>query len=78
MRNGTCIKCDTETVRQLTRGIDRGRNAPLYVTGGGAVNRASSYETFLCTSCGYFEDYVTDVEKLQAVAAGDGGWARPV
>lgn len=38
---------------------------------------AASYETFLCTACGYFENYVTDMSKLQQAAEGHGGWAPP-
>lgn len=77
MRDGSCVKCGQDTVRQLTGGIYRGQKTALYVGGGGMVTTASSYDTFLCSSCGYYEDYVTDVEALQRVADGDGGWARP-
>ncbi len=76
MRNGTCDKCGG-AVRQLTAGIEYGTDQGpfLYIKGG--AQRPSSYETFACTSCGYFENYVTDVEKLRAMEAGEGGWASP-
>ena len=76
MRDGKCIKCGGE-VRQLTKGIERGNNSALYVRGASMINHPSSYETFLCTACGYYEDYITDLEKLRGAGAGEGGWAPP-
>jgi predicted nucleic-acid-binding Zn-ribbon protein len=77
MRDGTCPKCGSDTVRQLTGGIQISPGGAVRIKRGGLMSQPSSYESFLCTGCGYFENYVTDVEKLQQVAAGDGGWAPP-
>ena len=49
----------------------------VFVDDGTTVQSAIGYESFLCTACGYYENYVTDVQKLQNVAAAGSGWARP-
>ena len=76
MRDGTCDKCGG-AVRQLTMGISQGGGQGVIFNDGARIRRPISHETFLCTACGYFEDYITDPEKLRAAAEGRGGWAPP-
>jgi hypothetical protein len=77
MRDGTCDKCGG-AVRQLTKGIHPfGGEHGVMVNDGAMIRRPSSFETFLCTACGYWENYLTDVEKLRAASEGRGGWAPP-
>ena len=76
MRDGRCVRCGGE-VRQLTNGIHSGGEG-VTVNDGSMIRPPKSYETFLCTACGYWEDYLTDVELLRRVAEGHGGWAKPV
>lgn len=75
MRDGRCSRCGGE-VRQLTNGIYAGGEG-VTVNDGSMIRAPSSYETFLCTACGYWENYLTDTEKLRRAAAGKGGWAPP-
>ena len=80
MRDGTCAKCGYQSVRQLTRGIYESGDAGhvgVMVNDGSMIRRPTSYETFLCTACGYWENYLTDAELLRRVADGSGGWAPP-
>jgi hypothetical protein len=80
MRDGTCTKCGYPGVRQLTRGIydpGEGGHGGVMVNDGSMIRRATSYETFLCTACGYWENYLSDAELLQRVRDGAGGWAPP-
>ncbi len=80
MRDGTCDKCGTAAVMQRTGGIYPAggtANPTVFVNDGTMVQRTVDYETFLCTACGYYENYVTDVGKLQNVATPGSGWARP-
>jgi hypothetical protein len=78
MRDGTCTKCGYRTVRQLTAGIYQASAANgVMVNDGSMIRSASSYETFLCTACGYWENYLTDTALLQRIADGAGGWAPP-
>jgi hypothetical protein len=77
MRDGNCIKCGG-SVRQLTRGVYQGGGeTALMVNDGSRIRRASSYETFLCTACGYWENYLSDADLLGRVRDGAGGWAPP-
>ena len=77
MRDGNCVKCGGE-VRQLTEGIyQSGGGTKLMVNDGSTIRHPSSYETFLCTACGYWENYLSDAELLGRVRDGAGGWAPP-
>lgn len=76
MRNGRCDKCGGE-VRQLTNGVYQSGSTGVMVNDGSMVRAPIPYETFLCTACGYWENYLTDVERLRRAAAGHGGWAPP-
>ena len=77
MRDGTCTKCGYPSVRQLTRGIYYSGSTGVMVNDGSSIRRPVSYETFLCTGCGYWENYLTDTEMLRRIADGAGGWAPP-
>ncbi|HYH62193.1 MAG TPA: hypothetical protein VD766_10045 [Solirubrobacterales bacterium] len=81
MRNGTCIKCGGEVAKLAggiyPHGLKAGQRPGVFVDDGAMIRRPSSYETFLCTACGYWEDYITDAEKLRRAAEGHGGWAPP-
>ena len=61
MRNGICLKCGAGTIFSQTNGVG-GRN-------GVAVSIGFSLEStevtsFVCTTCGYFENYFTDQKQL--------------
>lgn len=67
MRNGKCSKCNSPTVYQQTGGIYfDSRNAFHVYTG--AFDMTVPYVSFICASCGYFENYVADANKLAEVA----------
>lgn len=77
MRDGRCIKCGGD-VRQLTAGVYQASAANgVMVNDGSMIRAATSYETFLCTDCGYWENYLSDAEKLRRIKDGAGGWAAP-
>ena len=77
MRDGTCIKCGYASVRQLTDGIYDGQGRGVSVNDGSMIRYPQSYETFLCTACGYWENYLTNTDLLRRIADGAGGWAPP-
>jgi len=66
MKSGQCPKCNNPTVYKKTEGIafGDGRNIKVYTS---AVTMPVPTEDYVCTTCGYFERYVMDKEKLQAV-----------
>ncbi len=67
MRNGKCSKCNSATVYQQTGGISFYGSQSFHVRTG-ALQTGVPYVSFLCTTCGYFENYVADAAKLAEVA----------
>lgn len=55
-------------MRTKVDGIDAGAGTGCYVNVGGFGTRASSVRTYLCTACGYFEQYVDDAATLEEAA----------
>ncbi len=69
MRRGLCVKCGTPTVYRKFNGISsRGsdENSSVYVHTGWPT-WTSPVEHLICTSCGYFESYVIDEEKMSEI-----------
>lgn len=68
MKTGQCPKCNNQTVYKKTEnGISYGSAKGVYVYTS-AVTMPSGSEDYICTTCGYFERYIIDREKLDAVA----------
>ena len=66
MKNGKCDKCGSSTVHTLVNGFAPGGRRE-YLGFGGAYS-AVDVQSFLCTTCGYYENYVTDQKRLAEVA----------
>ena len=66
MRNGICPKCDSATIFTKKRGA--GFEGGLYVHTS-MLTAGSDYISYVCTTCGYFENYITEEDKLRQVAA---------
>ncbi len=66
MKNGTCPKCGSSNVFMNEKGI--------YWHDGMRVNTGSTnwgspkYESYICTDCGFFENYIIDAKELTRVA----------
>lgn len=66
MRNGHCPKCNSETVYSQSGGIFFYTNA-LHVRTS-SLEQGVPFISYICTTCGYFENFVVDQQKLAAVA----------
>jgi predicted nucleic-acid-binding Zn-ribbon protein len=66
MKNGKCDKCGATTVHVLTNGFAPGGRRE-YMGFGGAYTGVD-IQSFLCTTCGYYENYVADPKRLAEVA----------
>jgi len=60
MRNGKCSKCGSTTVYMQANGLGNTRE---HINLGG-IHYPTEVVTFLCGSCGYYENYLSDVKKL--------------
>ena len=67
MKSGQCPKCNNMTVYKKTEGVGFGGGDKIYVYTS-AMTRAVPPEDYVCTTCGYFERYISDREKLDSVA----------
>jgi hypothetical protein len=67
MRNGKCPRCNSATVHAQNGGlgITEWRKIHVYT---GAISTAVPYVSFVCVTCGYFENYIADPGKLAQVA----------
>lgn len=85
MRSGTCPKCQSNEVYHnpaqggLGSGVRAGDGAPLIniqtEKGGlfGTNFEMLYFDFYVCRSCGYFEQYVQDLEKLKTLS-GSANW----
>ncbi len=68
MRRGLCVKCGTPTVYRKWDGIYQG-TARVYVQTGNWIIHPSPVDCYICTRCGYFEQYVAaDARKMSEIA----------
>lgn len=69
MKTGKCPKCNATTVYTRTRGIHYGGHGPFVDISSEWGSRAvKEVDVYICISCGYFENYLLDPGRLQAIA----------
>lgn len=70
MKNGTCPKCGSASVYSRPNGIalDFSNREPGVFVRTGTLTRPSPVIAFVCSTCGYFEFYISDPGKLAEVA----------
>ena len=66
MKNGICPKCGSTTVYSLANGIT-GQGGKVYLKMG-AINYPVNSQSFACSSCGYFENYINDPTRQAEIA----------
>ncbi|MBF9073137.1 hypothetical protein [Streptacidiphilus fuscans] len=66
MRSGICPKCGSSEVHTMFGGIYRGQ-APVIRISGLLSTRAES-DDYVCTDCGYFEQYFVPGPALTKIA----------
>ena len=64
MKNGKCVKCGSTTIYAQGNGV-AGRNG-VAVSVGLSLD-STAVISYICTTCGYFENYFTDQRKLSEV-----------
>jgi len=71
MKNGKCIKCGATTVYTQPNGIAWENQAGVYVKGLAWLAKPHPVDTYVCTQCGYFENYLPDKNILQKITESD-------
>ena len=64
MRNGKCLKCGSTTIYSQSNGVG-GRNGVAVSIG--LTLDSTEVISFVCATCGYFENYFTAQKKLSEV-----------
>ena len=70
MKNGKCPKCNSQSVYTKRNGIVRVVTDPpcgVYVEGLSRINFPTDIDVYICTDCGYFEEFVIDKAKLSKI-----------
>ena len=76
MKNGKCPKCNSTNVFKNQRGMNWGNSGWVELWFGSLEERTNEYsdcDSYICTDCGYFENYLLDKEVLQKVQS---KWTR--
>ena len=69
MLKGKCPRCNSRSVFKKVNGVFSGEKH-IYVRGvGGFSTPRSERITYVCTTCGYYENYIPDKSILKKVAA---------
>jgi len=67
IRKGTCPKCNGVAIGHLPVLVDWDRGAHKRRLAKGKIGRMSAYgevEAYVCTECGYFEEFVRDPKSV--------------
>jgi len=68
MKDGKCPKCNSATVYTKRNGMSIGDGGiRIYISSVFATTATSRNVHYICTTCGYFEIYIEDRDKLEAV-----------
>ena len=68
MRNGTCPKCDSGTVYAKPDGLKYAIQQGTLFIHTGFMTAPSPAASYICITCGYFENYIADQNKLYEVS----------
>jgi len=77
-----CPKCGSDRVGYLEKPVGDGGDYGVRKVGRvpammGTVKSVGEMEAFVCTSCGYFEEYVKEPASIQWSELEDFRWCRP-
>jgi transposase-like protein len=74
MQNGICPHCGATTIFMQKNGIQFGESSGVYVYVSSAASLVA-INSYVCTSCGYFQNFVANTETLAQLSA-SGKWKR--
>lgn len=78
MINGQCIKCQAKSVLMSDGGGGISSDVYLRIRKGNQYSATATWVTYLCTNCGYFENYFRDADLLAKIVSDPArnGWRR--
>ncbi len=66
MKNGKCPKCGSATVHTMRGGLDFGNMDRIFINAGKS-HQPSTYTTYVCVTCGFFEVYLNGMSYLAEI-----------
>ena len=66
MKNGKCNNCNSDQIFRSLNGIISGDKL-VFVRHLSRVAPGTDKMTFICTKCGYYENYIVDTEILNKI-----------
>jgi predicted nucleic-acid-binding Zn-ribbon protein len=78
MKSGQCPKCNSREVYASLDGGGIGDGFSLHVLESGSMAPTRKWQTFLCVSCGYYENYLLDEVKIAHIVEDPqkAGWEK--
>ncbi len=67
MKSGRCPKCNSTDVFKRENGLSMGGHTTTLSIFGGSLGMPAACESYVCTNCGYFENYIITRERLDDV-----------
>jgi ribosomal protein L33 len=69
MLNGRCPRCNSQTVYKKENGVVTSAGKNIYVRGTSTFGSPQTDRmTLVCTTCGHYEDFITDKSILSKIA----------
>ncbi len=68
MLNGQCPRCRSRSVYRSRNGVISG-DKHIFVRGLGFSSPRSDRMTYVCTACGYYENYISDKAVCRKIAS---------
>jgi predicted nucleic-acid-binding Zn-ribbon protein len=78
VKNGQCPKCSSREVYASVDNGGIGDGFSVHVLYGESMSPTREWQTFLCASCGYFENYLLDETKINRIVEDPArsGWKK--
>jgi predicted nucleic-acid-binding Zn-ribbon protein len=67
MKNGQCPKCGSREIYASLGGGGIGDGFSIHVREGDSMKPTRSWQTLLCASCGYYENYLLDEVRIARI-----------
>lgn len=67
MKNGHCPNCDSPEIYATVDGGGIGDGFSIHVRYDESMSPTREWQTFLCATCGYFENYLLDETKIARI-----------
>jgi hypothetical protein len=78
MKNGQCPKCNSRDIYASLDGGGIGDKFSIHVLDKGSMAPTQKWQTFLCATCDYYENYLLDEEKIARIVENPNkaGWKK--